>query len=108
MVNEIFNWHKETKKKLLVLKLDFAKAYDCVSWEFLDNGMQQMKFGKKKWRKWIRGCFQSGRVSILINESPTRDFCMERGLHQGDPISPFPFLITEEAVNVMMLEAVDK
>ncbi len=46
-------------------------------------------------------------VSVLVNGSPTVEFKMEKGVRQGDPLSPFLFLIVAEALNVMMLEAVE-
>lgn len=47
MVNEVVECYKKNKKKMMVLKIDFAKAYDSVSWNFLDRDMQFMHFGDK-------------------------------------------------------------
>jgi len=46
-------------------------------------------------------------ASILVNESPTEEFQLKRGLRQGDPLSPFLYLIAVEGLNVMMTEAVN-
>ncbi|KAE8726444.1 hypothetical protein F3Y22_tig00006886pilonHSYRG00006 [Hibiscus syriacus] len=54
----------------LILKLDFAKAYDCVCWEFLDS--------------------------------------VQQGLRQGDPLSPFLFLMVTETLHLMLEGAVSK
>ncbi|XP_058746991.1 uncharacterized protein LOC131619978 [Vicia villosa] len=61
----------------------------------------------KKWRKWIAECLKSARVSILVNDSPTNEFRMERGLRQGDPLSPFLFLIAAEGFSMLMKKAVE-
>lgn len=45
IANEIINWATTAKKKLMLLKIDFAKAYDSVNWDFLYSIMEQMKFG---------------------------------------------------------------
>lgn len=103
VANEVVSWAKYNKKSLLVFKIDFAKAYDCINWNFLDSILQQMLFGEK-WRGWIRSCISSPMVSILLNGSPTAEFSMERGLKQGDPLS----IIAVEAINAMMQEAKDK
>lgn len=92
---------------MLLLKVDFAKAFDIVSWTFLDNTLKQMNF-EDKWRNWIKGCLKSARVSVLINGTPTPEFSTERGLRQGDPLSPFLFILAGEALNIMMDAAISQ
>ncbi|GJU73335.1 putative RNA-directed DNA polymerase, eukaryota, reverse transcriptase zinc-binding domain protein [Tanacetum coccineum] len=53
-------------------------------------------------------CLNSSFASVLINGSPTKEFKVERGLRQGDPLSPFLFILAIEALNVVMLEAKNK
>lgn len=55
VINELNSWAKKTKKKILLFKVDFDKAFDSVNWEYLDNTLDKMGFGSK-WRSWIRGC----------------------------------------------------
>ncbi|XP_071739988.1 uncharacterized protein [Rutidosis leptorrhynchoides] len=45
-----------------------------------------------KWKHWILSCLNSPSISILINGLPTNEFKLERGVHQGDPLSPFIFM----------------
>ncbi|KAJ0789762.1 putative RNA-directed DNA polymerase [Helianthus annuus] len=56
----------------------------------------------EKWISWIKGCLASGTGSVLINGSPTDEFTYKRGLRQGDPISPFLFIIAMEIINLFM------
>lgn len=44
-VNEVVCWAKAVQKEIMLLKIDFAKAYNCVNWDFLDSVMEQMRFG---------------------------------------------------------------
>ncbi|MCI19814.1 LINE-1 reverse transcriptase like, partial [Trifolium medium] len=59
------------------------------------------------WLKWIRTCIFQSSMSILVNGSPTEDFNVRRCLRQGDPLSPFLFLIVAEGLAGMMRRAVE-
>nr|GEV01452.1 RNA-directed DNA polymerase, eukaryota, reverse transcriptase zinc-binding domain protein [Tanacetum cinerariifolium] len=59
-----------------------------------------------KWCGWIRACLESTTSSVLVNGSPTKKFALERGIRQGDHLSPFLFLIVAESLNVAMQEVV--
>nr|GEY24574.1 hypothetical protein [Tanacetum cinerariifolium] len=61
-----------------------------------------------KWRCWINSCLDSAYASVLINGSQTKEFKIEKGIRQGDPLSPFLFILAVEALNVVFLEARNK
>ncbi|CAJ2631793.1 unnamed protein product [Trifolium pratense] len=60
------------------------------------------------WRKWIKECVCTASASILVNGSPTDEFPLERGLSQGDPLSPFLFLLAAEGLHVLMEAMVER
>lgn len=101
------SYAKKEGIKLLLFKVDFEKAFDNVNWDFLQDIIRQMGFGTK-WCKWIATCLSSSSVSFLINGSPTKEFKKERGLRQGDPISPFLLLLAMEALQIMTIKACNK
>ncbi|GKV12022.1 hypothetical protein SLEP1_g23227 [Rubroshorea leprosula] len=107
IANEVSDEGKKKKKEAFLFKIDFEKAYDKVSWRFLDFMLQKTSFSNI-WRKWIMECLSSSMVSVLVNGSPTRQFSMSRGLQQGDPLSSFLFLIIVEGINGLVLNAVEK
>ncbi|XP_024632642.1 uncharacterized protein [Medicago truncatula] len=59
------------------------------------------------WRKWIKECVTTATASVLVNGSPTDEFPLDRGLRQGDPLSPFLFLLAAEGLHVMMKAMID-
>ncbi|GKA19575.1 RNA-directed DNA polymerase, eukaryota [Tanacetum coccineum] len=107
IANEIVKFAKKEGIELLLFKVDFEKAFDSINWKFMFDVMRQMGFGSK-WCKWIKACLSSASVSVLVNGSPTDKFQMERGIRQGDPLSPFLFLLVAEALQVLILEACNK
>jgi len=91
----------------LLFKVDFEKAYDSMDWNYLDTVLRRMNF-PIVWRKWMMECISTPSVSVLANGSPTEEFKLERGLRQGDPLSPFLFLIDVEGLHVMMNSVVEQ
>ncbi|GJW81292.1 RNA-directed DNA polymerase, eukaryota [Tanacetum coccineum] len=94
------------KKQAIIFKVDFEKAYDSVRWDYLDEVMKKFGF-RERWCSWIQGCLKSSRGSVIMNGSPTKEFQFYKDLKQGDPLSPFLFILVMESLHISFQRVVD-
>ena len=97
VANEVLEEYKRKRKSCVFFKVDYEKAYNSISWEFIYYMLWRMGFCDL-WIPWIKGCLESASVSVLVNGSPTKEFFPMKGLRQGDLLAPFLFLIVAEGL----------
>jgi len=97
VANEVLEEYKRKRKYCVFFKVDYEKAYDSVSWEFIYYMMRRLGFCEL-WTQWIKGCLESASISVLVNGSPTKEFFPKKGLRQGDLLAPFLFIIVAEGL----------
>ena len=85
-------------------KLDMSKAYNRVEWQLLTNIMRNMGFCET-WINLIFNCISSASYSILVNGEPKGNIVPTHGIRQGDPLSPYLFLLCSEGLNRMLQRA---
>ena len=101
LIYDTLNFSSVHKKRGLLLLIDFEKAFDSVAWSFIKKSLLFYNF-KSDIIAWI-GTFYNGiKSSVIVNNSPTQWFPIERGCRQGDPISPYIFLLCGEVLAHMI------
>ena len=83
VAEEIIHSLRKNKDGGLLVKLDFEKTYDSVDYSFLDFVMADMGFGLR-WRFWMKWCISTPSMLVFVNDIPTEEFEVEKGLRQGD------------------------
>ncbi|KAJ9674856.1 hypothetical protein PVL29_024033 [Vitis rotundifolia] len=106
IANDVIDTWQKRKEKGLICKLDIEKAYDSINWKFLMKVLQKMGFGPK-WQGWMWSCLSSAKFSVLVNGVPAGFFPSSKGLRQGDPLSPYLFVLGMEVLDVLIKRAVE-
>ncbi|KAJ9689585.1 hypothetical protein PVL29_014989 [Vitis rotundifolia] len=107
VANEAIDSRKRSASAGVVCKLDIEKAYNHVNWRFLLSVLEKMGFGPK-WRKWMFFCISTVRMAVLVNGTPTDFFSTFRGLRQGDPLSPYLFVLIMEVLSSLISRVEEK
>ena len=101
LVYDILNHSQVHRNKGILLLIDFEKAFDSVSWSFMEKCFKFFNF-KDDAINWIKVFYKNIKSSVIVNNKPTPWFNVERGCRQGDPISPYIFLLCSEVLAHMI------
>ena len=92
---------KMSRTPSVLVKVDIAKAFDSISWEFLLQLLQQRGFSSR-WTGWIAGLLRTSSTRVLINGELTEVIQNAKGLRQGDSLSPLLFVIAMDTLASMV------
>nr|GEX14201.1 hypothetical protein [Tanacetum cinerariifolium] len=100
-------YNRRNGPKRCAMQIDIQKAYDTVSWRYLENVLIKFAFPVKM-VNWIMACISSSAFFICLNGKVYGYFKGRRGLRQGDPISPYLFTLVIEVFNVIMSKNINE
>lgn len=88
----------------MALKTDMSKAYDRIEWNFISQVLERLGF-HAIWVNWIMQCVSTVSYSYLMNDSVYGEVKPYRGIRQGDPFSPFIFILCSEVLSGLCKKA---
>uniref|UniRef100_A0A2N9G3W3 CCHC-type domain-containing protein n=1 Tax=Fagus sylvatica TaxID=28930 RepID=A0A2N9G3W3_FAGSY len=97
---------KKGRMGQLILKLDLEKAYDRLEWDFIREVLTFFKF-PPSFVDLVLECVSTSSFSILVNGGQLDNFKPSRGIRQGNPLSPYLFILCMEYLSLKILEACD-
>ena len=103
LIFDIMSWLDFYDQPGLLLCLDFQKAFDSLDWNFLHKSLQAFGF-REDICNWINTFHTNIKSTVSINGNITDWFTVSRGCRQGDPLSPYIFIICAEILAIMIRE----
>ena len=91
------------KRGYMAIKIDLEKAYDKIEWSFIREMLINFNFPNRL-SDLILSCVTSMSTSLLFNGASLEPFKPSRGIRQGDPISPYLFILCMEYLGLLIEE----
>ncbi|PKI73877.1 hypothetical protein CRG98_005747 [Punica granatum] len=99
--------NKQAQRGVMIIKLDFEKAFDRIEWDFLHNALHFFKF-LDAFVQLVMKCVSSSKMNVLFNGGKLSQFFPSRDIRQGDPLSPILFTLAMEILSLLIEQEVDR
>ena len=95
IIQDIMNYTKQKQLSGMLLFIDFEKAFDSINWCFMMEALKCFNFGPH-FRNWVKVIYTDISSCIINNGTTSKLFPVLQGVRQGDPLSPFLFIVVTE------------
>ena len=103
LIYDIIHETKIQNIPAMIVQVDFQKAFDTISWKYIEKVLEFFNFGPS-FRKWISLLQKNSKSCIIQNGHMSNYFLLKRGCRQGDPISPYIFVLCSEILALSIRE----
>jgi hypothetical protein len=101
LAQKSLEWAIESGRDLILLLLDFEKAFDKIKWGFLFPALSKLDFSPK-WIKWVSSLYWLASFFIKVNEESRGDFKLFRSVRQGYLLTPYLFILMTDILGHML------